>query len=166
MIGTMIGTRMRETTIGTMIGTRMRETMIGTRMRETMIGTMIGTRMSIDGCEAVQNLRMTISKALQESAAAASTKALMLEVCLSSLRKNKRQLRSIDIAATVVGLRLRVLSSIRQASLRQWLRISMPPQCPRICSNHCSGLMLSADPEHRLCCFDVVFIDCRQANPR
>ena len=62
---------------------------------------------------------MSMSNALSESAAIASVKALMLEVCGSSLRKNSRQLRSMDMAATVLGLRLRVLSSNRQASLRQ-----------------------------------------------
>ena len=66
-----------------------------------------------------QKVRMTISRASSESAATASVSALRLDVRGSSLRKSSRPFLSIAMAATMLGLRLRVLSSCRQASLRQ-----------------------------------------------
>ena len=63
--------------------------------------------------------RISREKAMRESAAIASVNALTLRLSGSVLRKNRRQLRRKPRAATVAGLRLRVLSSKRQASLRQ-----------------------------------------------
>ena len=94
------------------------------------------------GADSVQNLRMSISRALSESAVVASVNALMLEVCGSSLRKKNRPLRSMARTATVLGLRLRVLSvnhrepsSYAQISILVQRRIrarQAPPDVPRL----------------------------------
>ena len=50
--------------------------------------------------------------------------------------------RALRIRATLasrLALRERESSSPMRASRRQWLRISTPPQCPRINVSHCSG---------------------------
>ena len=80
-----------------------------------------------------------MAKALEESAATASTKPLRVFSLDCSLKKCSATLRSMARAATIVGWRLRVLSSKRQASLRQWLRISMPPQWSRMRRSHFPG---------------------------
>ncbi len=80
-----------------------------------------------------------MAKALVESAATSSTNPLRVFSLVCAVKKCSTTLRNMDRETTIVELMLRVMSSSRQASLRQWLRISMPPQWPRMRQIQFSG---------------------------